>query len=544
MDGLEAFGFTGQVVVAEGDSLLLTRAMGSADGKSRPVRATTAFAVGSITKSVTAALIIRLVSERRLSLDDALGRLLPDVPGDKAGLTLRQLLSHTAGLPEDAEGVFEQDSREAVLRTTLAAPLSRPPGTRFGYSNAGFELLAAVAEHATGIAFPRLADSLLFSRTRMWSSGLGSKFARTRKDAAVGRNEWLVHGSVSDWRQPWAGSGAGDLVTTAQDLWRWARTMQGAGPLSGAELDTLMARRAAVNAGLSYGFGLWLVQRDAAPDLVSIGGDISGYHAGIWLERRAPYRIVVLTSAGERWGRRLPVSAAQRALWLILDARPVELPPEAARWPGERLDALAGRWTLAPSGHMTLVREGAGLRLELAGSEAMTLAQGSDSSGARALAEGRAADLVRAAASGDDSALARVLLPVERGWAPALRRALAAHEKANGALVDAAIDGTVALPWLNHGLRTYLRLHSKRGDSDLSFAWLAGGLLDVSAGEGRPAPVILPVAPLAAGGLGAWDLLDGTLVRMEPFTDARGVGMRISGHGAVFVARREVRGAR
>ena len=542
VDGLETFGFTGQVVVAEGDSVLLTRAMGSADGKSRPVSPTTAFAVGSITKSVTAALIVRLASEGRCSLDDPAGRLLPDVPADKAGLTLRQLLSHTAGLPEDAEGVFEQDSREAVLRTTLAAPLARPPGTRFGYSNAGFQLLAAIAEHVTGIAFPHLADSLLFSRSRMWSSGVGSEFARTRKDAATGRNEWLVQGSLRDWRQPWAGSGAGDLVTTAQDLWRWARTMQGAGPLTALQLDTLMTRRAAVNAGLFYGFGLWLVQRDDAPDLVSIGGDISGYHAGIWLERRAPWRIVALTSAGERWGRRLPVSVAQRALWLILNSRPIELPPEPARWPAERLDALAGRWTLAPSGHLTLVRDGAGLRLELAGSEAMVLAEGSDSSGARAFAEGRAVDLVRAAASSDDSALARVLLPVERGWAPALRRALAAHTQQHGALVDAAMDGTVALPWLNHGLRTYLRLHSKHGDSDLSFAWLAGGLLDVSAGEGRPAPVILPVAPLTGGGLGAWDLLDGTLVRIDPFADAKGVGLRVSGHDAVFVARREARG--
>jgi CubicO group peptidase (beta-lactamase class C family) len=543
VDGLQAFGFTGQIVVAEGDSLRLVRAMGSADGKKLPVTGTTTFAVGSITKSVTAALIVRLASEHRLSFDDPLGRLLPGVPGDKAGITLRQLLSHTAGLPEDAEGVFEQDSHDAVLRATLAAPLSRPPGARFGYSNAGFQLLAAVAEQVTGIKFPHLADSLIFSRNRMWSSGVGSAFARSRKDAAVGRNEWLVTGSFRDWHQPWAGTGAGDLVTTAQDLWRWARAFQGAGTLSSAELDTLTARRAAVNPGLYYGFGLWLVQREDAADLVSIGGDLSGYHAGIWLERAAPHRIVVITSAGERWGRRLPVSAAQRALWLILNSRPVELPPAPAHLSAERLDALAGRWALAPSGHLTLIRDGPGLRMELTGSEAMTLAEGSDSSGARAFAEGRAADLVRAAASGDDSALSRVLLPVERGWAPALHQALAAHVKQHGALVDAAIDGTVALPWLNHGLRTYLRLHSRHGDSDLSFAWLAGGLLDVSAGEGRPAPVILPVAPLAEGGLGAWDCLDGTLVQLQPFSDGRGAGLRVRGHGALFVARREKGGS-
>ncbi len=543
VDGLEAFGFTGQVVVAQGDSLLLVRAMGDADGKGHSVSTATAFAVGSITKSVTAALTLRLVREGRFALDDPLARLLANVPADKAGITPRQLLSHTAGLPEDAEGVFERDARAEVLRATLAAPLVRAPGTRFAYSNAGFQLLAAIAEQATGVSYPRLVDSLLLAPGHMASSGVGSAFARTRHDAAVGRNEWLVSGSFRDWRQAWAGSGAGDLVTTAHDLWRWARTLQGAGPLTHDELDTLMARHAAVAAGLHYGLGLWLIARDEQSDLVSVGGDIAGYHAGIWLEREAPWRIVVITSAGERWGRRLHVSAAQRALWLILKHRAVELPPEPVHWPGERLAALAGDWALSPSGRLALVRAGAGLRLELAGSDAMALTQGGDSSGARALAEGRAADLVRAAAAHDDSALVRALLPVERGWLTELKRVLAVHEQEHGPLVDAVLEGTVALPWLDRGSRTYLRLHSRHGDSDVSFAWLAGGLLDVSAGEGRPAPVILPVAPLAEGGLGAWDVLDGTLVRLQPFADRRGPGLRLDGGGVVFVARRE-RGGR
>ena len=536
--GLEAFGFTGQVVIARGDSLLLTRAMGCADGRERQVGAGTGFAAGSIAKSVMAALTLRLAGEGRFALDDSLGRLLAGVPPDKAAITPRQLLSHTSGLPEDADGVFELDTRAAVLSATLAAPLVRPPGERFGYSNAGFQLLAALAEHATGVSWPRLADSLVFAPCGMSSSGAGGEYARTRLDAATGRNEWLVSGSFRDWRQPWAGSGAGDLVTTAHDLWRWARAVQGAGPLAGALAESLTTRRAMVRPGLYYGFGTWLVQREGRPDLVSIGGDIPGYHAGIWLERQAPWRIVSLTSVGERWGRRLQVSVAQRALWLIMEGSPADLPPRSARWPAAKLDALAGRWVLSPSGRLALVRDGAGLRMQLAGADAMTLVQGRDSTGARAFAEGRAADLLRAAASGDDSALARVLLPVERTWAGALRRAITAHERSHGPLIDAVVDGTVSLPWLDRGLRTYLRLHSAGGDSDLSLAWLAGGLLDVSAGEGRPAPVILPVAPLAQGGLGAWDLLDGTLVTLEPFTDAGGPGLRVRGSGVVFVARR------
>lgn len=542
LDGLDAFGFTGQATVALGDSLLFEHAFGDADGHGRPVGLATGFAAGSITKSVTAAITLRLAAEGRFALDDSLGRLLPGVPAGKARITPRQLLSHLSGLPEDAEGVFEEYSRDEVVRATLAAPLSRPPGTGFLYSNAGFQLLAAIAERASGVAFPRLADSLMLAPAGMTGSGLGRAYARGRSDAATGRNEWLVSGSFRDWRQPWAGSGAGDMVTTAHDLWRWARALQNGGALAPALRDSLIARRVPVHPGLDYGCGAWLIEREAQPDLVSLGGDVPGYHAGVWFDRDAQGGIVALTSTGERWGRRLPVAAAQRALWLLLRGQPVGLPPETVRWPQERLQSFAGNWTLSPSGRLSLVRDGAGLRMQLTGSAAMTLAQGSDSSGARALVEGRAADIVRALAAAGDSALAGVLLPIERGWIPELHRLAADHESAHGPLIDAVIDGTVALPWLNRGLRTYVRLHSRRGDSNVSFAWLAGGLIDVAAGEVRPAPEILPVAPLADGGLGAWDLLDGTLVRIEPFADARGPGLRLRGNGVLFIARREAHG--
>lgn len=537
LDGLGAFGFTGQVTVSEADSVLAERALGRADGRATPVTLTTGFAVGSVTKSFTAALIVHLAHEHRLSLDDSLARLLPGVPTDKAAITPRQLLAHRSGLPEDAEGVFELDSRDQVLRATLRARLVSAPGERFVYSNAGFQLLAAIAERVSGAPWPRLCDSLLLAPAQMRQSGAGSAYARERREAATGRDEWHVSGSFRDWRQPWAGSGAGDLVTTAHDLWRWGRSMQGSGTLGSAELDTLLTRRSQVNAEVFYGFGLWLLPREGASDLVLIGGDIPGYHAGLWVERDSMRRIIAITNAGERWGRRLPVAAVQRAIARVLQGRRVELPPETVQWPADRLDALTGTWQLAPSGRLTLVRDGAGLRMQLSGAEAMNLVLGSDSSGTRALVEGRAADLLRAAAAHDDSALAHALLPVERGWVRALRGILAAHEQAHGPLIDAALEGSAALPWLDRGLRTYVTLHSKRGDSQMSFAWLAGGLIDVAADDARPAPVILPVAPLAEGGLGAWDLLDGTRVALTPFADAKGRGLRLSGQGQVFVGR-------
>jgi len=520
--GLAAFGFTGQMVVAEGESLLLSRSAGAADARGRPVGYATGFAAGSIAKSVTAALVVALAERGALSLDDPLARHLPGVPDDKRAITLRQLLSHTAGLPMDAARVAELDPREQVLRTTLAEPLVAAPGERFLYSNAGFQLLAGACENVSGVPLPRLADSLLFRPLGMRDTGLGTAYARAVRDAADGRNEWTWLPGLRAWRQPWAGSGAGDLVTTARDLWRWARALQGDGPLPRAALDTLLARRTGTGGWFDYGFGVWRSPA-SAQEFVQAGGDVPGYHALVWFEPWRGGRIVAVTCAGEQWGRGLPTVRALRALWAIAGGRPAAMPPAATPWPADRVRLLAGDWSAAPDGRLALVPDGAGLRAELAGETCLSLLLGPDSTGARALAEGRAGDILRAAVAGDDAALDAALLEPERAaWKGPLREQVAAAARAVGGVRSIAIDGTVPLPWLDGGQRTYVRFAGRRGERDASLAWLEGGLLDVAFGEGRPAPAILPVAPSAEGGLVAWDLVGGATLRLAPYAGPRG----------------------
>ena len=539
--GLAAFGFTGQMVVAEGESLLISRSCGAADAKGRPVGYATGFAAGSITKSVTAALVVTLAERGTLSLDDPLERHLPGVPAEKRAITLRQLLTHTSGLRMDAEGVYALDPREQVLRATLAEPLAAAPGERFGYSNAGFQLLAAVCENATGVPLPRLADSLLFRPLGMRDTGLGAAYARAVRDWAGGRNEWTWLPGYREWRQAWAGSGAGDLVTTARDLWRWARALQGDGPLPRAALDTLLEPRVRTGGWFDYGFGAWR-SPFGQPEFVQVGGDIPGYHALVWFEPWRGGRIVAVTCAGERWGRGLPTVRALRGLWAVAAGQPTRMPPETTRWPGDRTRLLAGRWDVSPDGRLSLVPDGTGLRAEIAGETCLSLLLGPDSTEARALVEGRAGDLLRAAVAGDEVALDAALLEPERvAWRAALRSQVAAAAKAVGGIRSIVIDGTVPLPWLDGGQRTYMRLTGPRGERDASLAWLKGGLIDVAFGEGRPAPAILPVAPALEGGLVAWDPVSGATLRLSAYAGPKGEPrLKLTGaDGREAAARRE-----
>ena len=130
----------------------------------------TSFVVGSITKTFVASLILELRDDGLLALDDPLSLWLPDYP-NSAGITLRQLLSHTSGVfdyfahPDYPEAVFSDPSRswapEEILATFPHAPYFAP-GTGYRYSNTNFVLLGLVAEAAGGAP---IGQQL---RTRFW----------------------------------------------------------------------------------------------------------------------------------------------------------------------------------------------------------------------------------------------------------------------------------------------------------------------------------------------------------------------------------------
>ena len=112
-------GFTGVVLVADGDSIILRRAFNSSKTH---LSETSAFWIASITKSFTAAAVVRLQAQGRLAVRDSLPRFFPTVPIDKRAITLHQLLTHTAGFGGTYTGGGVVERQEAVHRI-LAQPL-------------------------------------------------------------------------------------------------------------------------------------------------------------------------------------------------------------------------------------------------------------------------------------------------------------------------------------------------------------------------------------------------------------------------------------
>ena len=199
----------------------------------RPVDAHTGFRIASISKQFTAAAILLLAEEGKLSLGDPLARFLPDFPRADV-MTLRELLSHTSGLDDYLSG------RHAEMLTTAqkhdytqqglleaiktAAPLFRcPPGMKWVYSNTGFALLGIIVERLSGLSLAAFCQQRLFaaaglSRTAMDPLNLGDP------DICEGHraNRSLRDGFGQVWPvSPSFAGGSGGLRSTSADLCRW-----------------------------------------------------------------------------------------------------------------------------------------------------------------------------------------------------------------------------------------------------------------------------------------------------------------------------------
>lgn len=261
-----AIGFSGSVLVATHGRVRLARGYGAADaGGARAMTPDTVIDIGSVSKQFTAAAVMHLAERGRLAPSDRIGRFLPDVPPDKNGITIHQLLTHGAGLPADADSVRTAATRADSVAAALAVPLAAAPGARHLYSNIGYVLLAAIVEAAAGQSYEEVLAPL-WRKAGLRSTG----WALARRPglaAADGRN---LAGSVATpdpatWRGDgpnWGRRGPGALLSTSRDLARWIAALRAGRVLSDASLRAMLAPhiREPGAAPSFYGYG-WTVSR-------------------------------------------------------------------------------------------------------------------------------------------------------------------------------------------------------------------------------------------------------------------------------------------
>lgn len=233
--------FRGAVLVARGAEVLLAEGFGLADPDAPDgARMTpkTLFDSGSVSKQFTAAAALRLHVAGVLKLDDPIAKHLPGVPADKATLTVRHLLNHSSGIARwvnFSSAAFER--RDALVKDVLAAPLERPIGESFDYSNLNYFLAAALIEHASRRSFERVLEEDVFAPAGLLDTGfvedddlrdrpLSARIFHVEDERGAPEGD-RVKTTVLDYSNSWGNKGATGVVTTVLDLHRWDRALAG-----------------------------------------------------------------------------------------------------------------------------------------------------------------------------------------------------------------------------------------------------------------------------------------------------------------------------
>ena len=329
------------VVVARGPDVLLAKGYGLSDREANtPATAETVYQIGSVTKQFTAAAIMRLVEQGRVSLDDEITKYLADFPTQGNTVTLRHLLNHTSGIRSYTGFMPLTDSMPVatIYDSIKTQPFDFEPGAEFRYNNSGYVLLGMILEKVAGKPYAELMQEWFFTPLGMDDTRYcGQGGAVPPEGYRPGLMGALMRVPAVDMRVPFA---AGALCSTAPDLARWTWALA-TGKVVQPESFAAMTSGTTLSNGkrVSYGYG---IVADSAHGQVMIhhGGGIPGFVSEAAYFPADSTIVVVLLNTESGMA---PIAERIQQIALGVTPEPVKnIPVEAAE-----VQRLAGTYSLA-----------------------------------------------------------------------------------------------------------------------------------------------------------------------------------------------------
>src|SRR5262245_55961549 len=289
--------FDGEALVAERGVVVYRGAFGLADRDAgRPYTTDTRSCLASLSKPITAIAVMMLVEKGLLTFESQLSHLLPGFSAAIGAITIRQLLTHTSGVPDypdlgvDHAGVTNAEILAALRR--VQDPVF-PPGLKYLYCNSGYVLLGLIIEDVAGQTLPQFLAARIFTPL-----GMNSTFVLTSptdKIADVARG-YDRNGGTDDFE----GMETGDsgVYSTVNDLLRFDQALYDDTLVRQDTLAVAFTPAQVREGSTTYGFG-WNIVRDANGLRVWHQGNTAGFRA--FIERRLSSRIAVimLTNGGD-----------------------------------------------------------------------------------------------------------------------------------------------------------------------------------------------------------------------------------------------------
>jgi CubicO group peptidase (beta-lactamase class C family) len=220
------FGFTGTVLIASGEKIIHSAGYGLANRRNKIENTIfTYHDIGSLTKQFTAAGILKLEMEGKLTTGDTIDYFFEGVPPEKKTITLHQLLTHTSGIHDSSIDDYEIVTKEEAIDRIFSSPSYE--SNQFSYSNDGYSLLAAIIESVSGQSYEDYINQNLFLPANMQGTGYTLTNFEDDKIANGYVNDEDC-GKPTEKNYPyWNLMGNGGMLSTSEDLYKWHRALLG-----------------------------------------------------------------------------------------------------------------------------------------------------------------------------------------------------------------------------------------------------------------------------------------------------------------------------
>ena len=276
------------------------------------------FHVASVTKQFTAASILKLCEEKKMSPDDTLSRFFPDYKAG-ADVTIHNLLSMQSGIPDfsreydddgnerksesqiSIDGVEKensaQENRDAIRAWIYSQNLLFEQGERYSYSNSNYFLLAEILEQVSGQTFFDYLKTNFFEPLDMTTAGFDENYDVSGATVAKGYNNT---GLVSEiYGYPGVSFGSGDMMASPKDLFKWSVALHGGKVLGAESLQKMTEKYVDCGDGTSYGYGLMILENTSGTIYMHSGATPRFFSCVLYLPQKELYLSIMSNYASE-----------------------------------------------------------------------------------------------------------------------------------------------------------------------------------------------------------------------------------------------------
>lgn len=289
--------FNGNILISEKGNIVYHKSYGLSNFADSTLLDTNAiFNIASISKIFSSAAIIVLEKQGRLSLEDRITKYITELPEMYNQVTIRHLLTHTAGIPADKRGWqarIDTENADVLEFLKQQTKLDFKPGNRYKYSNYGFILLAIIVEKVSGNKFDDFVEQNLFIPANMNNSFIRAKNLKSKTEKIVCS---YINNNQADW--PLYTYGAGGVYSTTYDLYLWDKAFFSYSIFDSITTKKILTPVTVENKEKNYGLG-WGILKTNKEIFVGHTGGMFGFRTIYEHCLNKNVSIIILTNIGD-----------------------------------------------------------------------------------------------------------------------------------------------------------------------------------------------------------------------------------------------------